>query len=113
MLGSERAESPPRLLELPLAAHAVAPPGLVPRDRDVDKALEEVLLRRIGGAPDVLERLVRLEVLAVRDLREPGAKSRGQLGRRDSQPPSSYSIPRVLRASRRSPVPSGRMMRTE
>ena len=70
MLGRERPEPPRRLLELPLAADPVAAAGLVPGDRDVDEALEEVLLGRLGRAPDVLERLVRLEVLAARDLLE-------------------------------------------
>jgi hypothetical protein len=36
----------------------------------VDEALEEVLLGRLSRAPDVLERLVRLEVLASLDLLE-------------------------------------------
>jgi hypothetical protein len=62
--GRERPETPRRLLELPLAAGPVAAAGLVPGDDDVDEALEEVLLGRVGGAPGVLERLVSLEVLA-------------------------------------------------
>jgi hypothetical protein len=36
----------------------------------VDEALEEVLLRRLRGTPDVLERLVRVEVLAALELLE-------------------------------------------
>jgi hypothetical protein len=60
----ERTEAPRRLLELALAARVVAAAGLVPRDDDVDEALEEVLLGRVGGPPRVLERFVRLEVLA-------------------------------------------------
>jgi hypothetical protein len=60
----ERPEPPRCLLELPLAPGAVAAAGLVPRDDDVHEALEEVLLGRVGGTPRVLERLVRLEVLA-------------------------------------------------
>ena len=52
------------LLELALAAGTVAAPGLVPGDDDVDEPLEEVLLGRVGGAPRILERLVRFEVLA-------------------------------------------------
>ena len=63
MARRERAEAPRRLLELPLAARAVAATGLVPRNDDVDEALEEVLLGRIGSAPRILERLVRFEVL--------------------------------------------------
>jgi hypothetical protein len=57
-------EPPLRLRELTLAADAVPAARLVPRDCDMDEALEEVLLRRVGGPPGVLERLVRLEVLA-------------------------------------------------
>ena len=59
----ERTEAARSLLELPLAARTVAAAGLVPRDDDVDEALKEVLLGRVGGPPCVLERLVRLEVL--------------------------------------------------
>jgi hypothetical protein len=62
--GSERPEPARRLLELPLAPGPVAAGSLVPRDDHVNEALEEVLLGRVGGAPCVLERLVRLEVLA-------------------------------------------------
>jgi hypothetical protein len=62
--GREGAEPPGCLLQLPLAARTVAAPGLVPGDDDVDEALEEVFLGRVRSAPGVLERLVRLEVLA-------------------------------------------------
>jgi hypothetical protein len=62
--GRERSEPPGRLLELALAAGTVVARGLVPGDDDVDEALEEVLLGRVGRAPRVLERLVGLEVLA-------------------------------------------------
>jgi hypothetical protein len=62
-----RAEPPLRLLELPLAADAVPAAGLVPGDRDVDEALEEVALRVGGRAPRVLERLVRGEEVAAPD----------------------------------------------
>jgi len=60
----ERTEAALRLVELALAADAVATAGLVPGDHDVDEALEEVAL--VGGSrtPRVLERLVRLEVAA-------------------------------------------------
>ena len=64
MAGRERAEPPGCLLELALAAGTVVAPGLVPGDDDVDEALEEVLLGRVRRAPRVLERLMRLEVLA-------------------------------------------------
>ena len=64
MAGRERAEPPGCLLELALAAGTVVAPGLVPGDDDVDETLEEVLLGRVCGTPRVLERLVRLEVLA-------------------------------------------------
>jgi hypothetical protein len=67
MLGCERREPPPCLLELPLAADPVPAPGLVPRDRDVDEALEEVALAVGRGAPRILERLVRLEERAGAD----------------------------------------------
>jgi hypothetical protein len=60
----EQGEAPRRLLELPLAARPVAAAGLVPGDDDVDEALVEVLLGRVGGPPRVLERFVRLEILA-------------------------------------------------
>jgi hypothetical protein len=64
MLRRERSEPSTCLLELALAACSVAATGLVPGDDDVDEALEEVLLGRVGRPPGVLERLVRGEVLA-------------------------------------------------
>jgi hypothetical protein len=76
MLRCERRESPRRLLELPLAADAVAAAGLVPGYRDVDEALEEVLLGRFGGPPGQLEVLVRGEELAAPDQVEAGVKRR-------------------------------------
>jgi hypothetical protein len=57
-----RAEPPQRLLELALAADPVPTARLVPRDDDVNQALEEVALFQLGGAPGVLERFVGLEV---------------------------------------------------
>ena len=57
-------QPPLRLLQLPLAADPVAAAVLVPRDDDVHEALEEVALVRVGRAPRLLERLVRLEVAA-------------------------------------------------
>ena len=71
MLGRKRREPSGRLLELPLAADAVPAPGLVPRDRDVDEALEEVLLGRLGCPPRELELLMRGEELAGPDQLEP------------------------------------------
>jgi hypothetical protein len=71
VFGRERPEPPGRLLELPLATDAVAARGLVPGDRDMDEALEEVLLRRVGGAPRELELLVGGEELAAADQPEP------------------------------------------
>ena len=64
VLRREGLETARRLRELPLAAGSVPPAGVVPGDRDVDEALEEVLLRRLGRPPGLLELLVRLEVLA-------------------------------------------------
>jgi hypothetical protein len=52
------------LLELALAADPPSAPGLVPGDGDVDEALEEVALLRLGRAPGQLELLVRREPLA-------------------------------------------------
>ena len=63
MLRHEGLESARRLRELPLAAGPVPPAGVVPGDRDVDETLEEVLFRRLGSPPGLLELLVRLEVL--------------------------------------------------
>jgi hypothetical protein len=54
-----------RLLELSLEADPIPAAGLVPGDDDVHEPLEEVLLRGLGCAPGVLERLVRGEVFAV------------------------------------------------
>ncbi len=62
-----RAEPSLRLRELPLTAHTIAPSRLVPGDRDVDEALEEVALDLRGGTPLVFELLVRREVLAGTD----------------------------------------------
>jgi hypothetical protein len=68
MLRCERCETAARLRELAFAAGAIPASRLVPRDRVVDEALEEVLLGGIGGSPNVLERLVRLEELAAAHL---------------------------------------------
>ena len=70
MLRRERREPARRLLELPFAAGSVSAPGLIPGHGYVHEPLEEVLLGRLGRPPDVLERLVRPKVVAVRDLLE-------------------------------------------
>lgn len=65
-------EPPGRLIELALAGHR--PAGrfrVVVRDSDVHEPLEEVALGRLGGAPGVLERLVRGEPLAFGEQLEP------------------------------------------
>ena len=67
MLRCEGLETARRLGELALAPWPVPTAGVVPGDRDVDEALEEVLFRRLGRAPRLLELLVRLEVLAAPD----------------------------------------------
>jgi hypothetical protein len=74
VLGCESNEPPLRLCELTLASRAVATAGVMPGDCHVDEPLEEVLLRRVGRAPGVLERLVRLEILAAPDPLEPVPK---------------------------------------
>jgi len=62
------------LLQLPLAADAVAAARLVPGDGDVDEALEEVALLRLGRAPGVLELLVGGEELAPADQFQAGGE---------------------------------------
>jgi hypothetical protein len=71
VLGRERGQPSGCLLELALAADAVPATRLVPRDRHVDQPLEEVLFRRLRGAPRQLELLVRGEELAAADRFEP------------------------------------------
>jgi hypothetical protein len=71
VLRTEGREPARRLLELTLAADAVPAAGLIPGDRDVDEALEEVLLGRLGGAPGQLELLVGGKELAAADQLEP------------------------------------------
>ena len=70
----EGRQPPDRLLELPLASDAIAALRLVPRDRDVDEALVEVLLAGVCRPPGKLELLVRGEVLAPADQLEAGVK---------------------------------------
>jgi hypothetical protein len=67
VLRREGLETASRLDELPLAPWAVPAARVVPGDRDMDETLEEVLLRRVGRPPGLLELLVRLEVLAASD----------------------------------------------
>jgi hypothetical protein len=67
MFGRVPREPPRRLLELPLAADAVAAACLVPRDRDVHEPLVEVALLCGGRAPRQLELLVGGEELARAD----------------------------------------------
>ena len=67
MLRRVWAEPPRRFLQLPLAADAVASPGLVPRDGDVDEALVEVALVCGRSAPGVFELLVGGEELPAAD----------------------------------------------
>ena len=67
MLRRERLEAAHSLRELPLAAWPVPAPGVVPGDGDVDEALEEVFLRRLGRTPSLLQIFMRLEVLAAAD----------------------------------------------
>jgi hypothetical protein len=71
MRGRVRREPPLRLLELALAADAVAAAGLVPRDRDVHEPLVEVALLVGGGPPRQLELLVGREELPGADQLEP------------------------------------------
>jgi hypothetical protein len=60
-------EPPRRLLELPLAADAVFPSGLVPGHGDVNEPLKEIALLELRGAPRLFEDLVRRKVLAAAD----------------------------------------------
>jgi hypothetical protein len=71
-----RPEAPGGLLELAFAADGVPATRLVPRDRHVHEALEEVAFGRLAGPPDVLEDLVGGEVLALLDEREPALQLR-------------------------------------
>jgi hypothetical protein len=77
-----RAEAAGSLLELTLAAVAVAPTCVQPRDGDVHETLKEVAL--FGGrlAPLVLELLVGLEVLARADQLQASLQPHGRDYRR-------------------------------
>ncbi len=76
VLGRVGRETPLGLHELPLGAHSVAAPGLVPGDRDVDEPLIEVALAGRRRTPCRLELLVRREELAAADQLEPALKRR-------------------------------------
>ncbi len=76
VLGSVRGEALGRLLELALAPGPVAAARLIPGDRDVDQALEEVALVRVGSAPGILQRFVRGEELARADQVDPSLEAR-------------------------------------
>jgi len=67
VLGRVGPESPSGLLELALAADAVAAAGLIPGDGDVDEPLEEVALLRRRRTPGVLELFMGAEELAAAD----------------------------------------------
>ena len=60
----ERLQPPHRLRELSLGPDLAAASGLIPGNRNVHQTLEEVALLGGGGAPGILELLVRGEVLA-------------------------------------------------
>jgi len=59
-----RLEAADRFRQLPLGSDSSAAPRLVPGDRDVHEALQEVALLGRRHAPGVLEFLVRRKVLA-------------------------------------------------
>ena len=67
VLRGEGRKPPRRLLELPLTTDAVPALGLIPRNSDVHQPLVEILLRSVGRAPGVLERLVGGEELSAAD----------------------------------------------
>ena len=58
MRGRVRLQSADRLLQLPLGADPPPAAGLVPRNGDVDEALEEVALVFVRRAPRELELFV-------------------------------------------------------
>lgn len=69
-----RAETPRSLLELPLAADPATALRLVPGDRHVDEALQEVALSLRCGTPGCLELLVGCEPGALAQQHEPGSQ---------------------------------------
>jgi hypothetical protein len=74
VLGLEGPQASRRLLQLPLAADAIASAGLVPRDCEVDEPLKEVSFCRLGRTPRVLQLLVGGEELAPADQVESGGE---------------------------------------
>jgi hypothetical protein len=69
-----RLETADRFCQLPLGPDSSAAPRLVPRDRDVHEALQEVALLGRRRTPGVLQLLVRREVLARLDQLQAGFK---------------------------------------
>ena len=85
-----------------LAADAVAAACLVPGDRNVHEALEEVALLRLRLAPDVLEHLVGGEVFAAANQAEPFLEAHHHACQRST---STRALTRRLSRSRKgSPV---------
>ena len=80
--GGVRRESPRGLLQLPLAARALAAARLVPGDGHVNEPLEEVTLLGGRGAPCKLELLVSGEELSVPDQIEAAEEPRFEHGPR-------------------------------
>jgi hypothetical protein len=77
MGGAEARKAARGLRELALARDCAARHRcVVPRDRDVDEALEEVALVCLGGAPEILQHLVGREVLPAVDQLEPALELR-------------------------------------
>ncbi len=103
MLRCIRAQAALRLLELALAADAIAASRLVPGDGDVNEALVEVTLLRRGRAPDVLQNLVSGEVLAPADQLEPALEVRGRPSPRRPRPRPRTSRARVRDRTRSRP----------
>jgi hypothetical protein len=66
-----RGEPARRLLELPLISGPISAAGVMPGDGHVDQALKEVALGCLGGAPEIFQHLVGLEVPAAVDQLEP------------------------------------------
>jgi hypothetical protein len=81
MVRRVRTEPAHRLLELPLISGPISTAGVMPRDGDVDEALEEVALGWLGGAPEILQHLVGREVLPAVDQLEPALELNTVRGR--------------------------------